>query len=188
MTACAIGPGLTQHYETVQVVRNLVRRLAVPSVIDADGVNALAGSLDVLRKPKAPMILTPHPGEMARLTGLSSAAVQKDRIGIASGFAAKHGVVLVLKGAGTVIATPRGEAFINTTGNPGMASGGTGDVLTGMIGSFLAQGYPPVQAACLGVYLHGLAGDLAAKERGEAGMVAGDVIGKIPEAIKETME
>ena len=124
---------------------------------------------------------------MARLVGVSTEDIQRDRINIAQDFAGKYGVTLVLKGAGTVIATPQGEVFINSTGNPGMATGGTGDVLTGMIGSLLAQGYGPTQAACLGVYLHGLAGDLAAQEKGEAGMIAGDVIEKIPEAIKQTM-
>ena len=187
MTACAIGPGLTTHYETVQVVRNLVQRMSIPMVIDADGVNALAGLVDMLKKAKTPVVMTPHPGEMARLLGVSTDDVQKDRIGRASDAAAKFGVTLVLKGAGTVVATPYGEVFINTTGNPGMASGGTGDVLTGMIGSLLAQGYGPTRAACLAVYLHGLAGDLAAEEKGEAGMIAGDVIEKIPEAIKQTM-
>ncbi len=186
MSACAIGPGLTTHYETVQVVKNLVQRMTIPLVIDADGVNALAGSLDVLMKAKAPVVLTPHPGEMARLLGVSAGDVQQDRINVAQGFAEEYGVTLVLKGSGTVIATPRGEVFINTTGNPGMATGGTGDVLTGMIGGLLAQGYGPTQAACLAVYLHGLAGDLAAADKGEAGMIAGDVIEKIPDAIKKT--
>ncbi len=188
MSACAIGPGLSTHYETVQVVRNLIQRLAIPMVIDADGLNAVAGSVNILKKVKAPVVLTPHPGEMGRLVGLSSVEVRKDRIKIASDFAVKHKVTLVLKGAGTVVAGPDGEVFINSTGNPGMATGGTGDVLTGMIGSLLAQDYPAVQAACLGVYLHGLAGDLAAKEKGEMGMIAGDLIEKIPEAIKETAE
>jgi ADP-dependent NAD(P)H-hydrate dehydratase / NAD(P)H-hydrate epimerase len=187
MTACAIGPGLTTHYETVQVVKNLVQRISIPMVIDADGVNALAGSADILKKVKAPVVMTPHPGEMARLLGISTADVQKDRIGVASDFAATFGVTLVLKGAGTVIASPHGQVFINMTGNPGMASGGMGDVLTGMIGSLLAQGYGSMQASCLGVYLHGLAGDLAVEEKGETGMIAGDVIEEIPEAIRQTM-
>ena len=187
MTACAIGPGLTTHYETVNVVRNLLLRISIPMVIDADGVNALAGSADILKKAKAPVVMTPHPGEMARFLGVTTDDVQKDRIGMASSVAARYGVTLVLKGAGTVVATPHGEVFINTTGNPGMATGGTGDVLTGMIGSLLAQGYGPTQAACLAVYLHGLAGDLAAEEKGEAGMIAGDVIEKIPEAILKTL-
>ncbi len=187
MTACAMGPGLSTHYETVQVIRNLIQRLTIPMVIDADGINALAGSLDLLKRAKAPVVMTPHPGEMGRLLSIPSQEVQKDRIGIAADFAAKYKVTLVLKGAGTIIAASGGEIFVNTTGNPGMATGGTGDVLTGMIGSLLAQGYAATQAACLAVYLHGLAGDLAAKEKGEAGMIAGDVIEKIPEAIRETL-
>jgi ADP-dependent NAD(P)H-hydrate dehydratase / NAD(P)H-hydrate epimerase len=186
MSACALGPGLSTHYETVQVVRNLIQRVTIPLVIDADGLNALIGSVGLLRRIKTSIIMTPHPGEMGRLIGLSSADVQKDRIGIASGFAVQHNVVLVLKGAGTIVAGPDGQVFMNSTGNPGMATGGTGDVLTGMIGAFLAQGYPAVQAACLSVYLHGLAGDLAAKEKGEMGMIAGDLIEKIPGAIMKT--
>jgi len=185
MSACAIGPGLSTHYETVQAVRNIIKRLAVPAVIDADGLNALVGFTDILKKVKAPIIVTPHPGEMGRLLGLSTSDVQKDRLGIASAFAIKHKVTVVLKGAATVIATPVGSVFINATGNPGMASGGTGDVLTGMIGGLLAQGYTSAQAACLGVYLHGLAGDCAAQEKGEAGMIAGDLIEKIPMVIQE---
>ncbi len=186
MSACAIGPGLTTHYETVQVVRNFVERSTGPCVIDADALNALAGSLGVLRKAKAPLIMTPHPGEMARLIGRSAAEIQQDRIGISQEFAKQYKVTLVLKGAGTVIALPDGSVFLNSTGNAGMATGGTGDVLTGMICGFLAQGYTAGQAACLGVYLHGLAGDLAAKEKGEIAMIAGDLIEKIPAAIQET--
>jgi hydroxyethylthiazole kinase-like uncharacterized protein yjeF len=187
-SACAIGPGLSTHYETVQAVRNLVQGLTVPAVIDADGLNAFVGFTDSLKRVKAPVILTPHPGEMGRLLGMSSDDVQKDRIAIASEFAKKHKVTVVLKGAATVVATPQGSVFVNSTGNPGMATGGTGDVLTGMIGSLLAQGYSASQAACLGVYLHGLAGDLAAREKGEASMIAGDLIEKIPQAFKETAE
>jgi len=183
MSACSIGPGLSTHHETIQAVRNLIQRLTVPAVIDADGLNALAGFTDVLKRVKAPVVLTPHPGEMGRLLGISSEDVQRDRVAIASEFAGKHNVTVVLKGAATVVATPHGWVYINSTGNPGMASGGTGDVLTGMIGSLLAQGYSASQAACLGVYLHGLAGDLAAREKGEASMIAGDLIEKIPQAM-----
>ncbi|HUI44948.1 MAG TPA: NAD(P)H-hydrate dehydratase [Nitrospirota bacterium] len=185
MSAVAIGPGLSTHFESAQVVRNLIPRIKIPLVIDADGLNALVGHKALLKDAKAPVILTPHPGEMGRLLSLSAADVQKDRINIAARFAKDYNVVLVLKGAGTVIATPQGEIFINSSGNPGMATGGTGDVLTGMIGGFLAQGRPAVQAACLSVYLHGLAGDIAARELGEASLIAGDVIEKIPHAMKE---
>jgi NAD(P)H-hydrate epimerase len=131
--------------------------------------------------------MTPHPGEMARLLGVSTAQVQQDRIGNASAFAEKYNVTVVLKGAGTVVASPDGNVFINSTGNPGMATGGTGDALTGMIGSLLAQGYPAEQAACLGVFLHGAAGDLAAGEKGEQGMLAGDLIEKIPAAFQQVL-
>ena len=188
MTAVAIGPGLSTHFETAQVVRDLVQSVTIPMVIDADGLNALAGHTDVLKRAKAPVILTPHPGEMGRLLRVPSAEVQQDRINLASRFAMKYKVTVVLKGAGTVVALPGGEVYINSTGNPGMATGGTGDVLTGMIGGFLAQGHPAAEAARLGVYLHGLAGDIAAKEKGETSMIAGDVIEKIPEAIKKIME
>jgi NAD(P)H-hydrate epimerase len=188
MNAVAIGPGLSTHFETSHAVRELVQRIPVPLVIDADAVNALAGHTDILKRAKAPVILTPHPGEMGRLLGLSSVEVQADRIGTASAFATKHHVVLVLKGAGTVVALPDGKVFVNSTGNPGMATGGTGDALTGMISGFLAQGHPAAEAACLGVYLHGLAGDLAAREKGEAAMLAGDLLEKLPEAMKTLME
>jgi NAD(P)H-hydrate epimerase len=184
MSAVAVGPGLSTHFETVQVVRELIPRLTSPLVIDADGLNALAGYTDILKRAKAPIILTPHPGEMGRLLSKPAAEVQKDRIGAASGFARKFNVTLVLKGAATVVAVPDGRVFINSSGNPGMATGGTGDVLTGMIGGLLAQGLTAGQAACLGVYLHGLAGDLAATEKGEASLIAGDLLEKIPEAMK----
>jgi ADP-dependent NAD(P)H-hydrate dehydratase / NAD(P)H-hydrate epimerase len=188
LSACVIGPGLSAHYETVQAVRGLIQGLKVPAVVDADGLNALAGFTDLLKKAKGPLILTPHPGEMGRLLGMPPHEVQKDRAGIAVAFARDHKVTLVLKGAGTVVATPSGQVFINSTGNPGMASGGTGDVLSGMIGGFLAQGCDATASACLGVYAHGLAGDLAAEEQGEVSMIAGDLIGRIPEAMKEIAE
>lgn len=185
MDALAIGPGLSTHYEAAQSVQGLVRRADLPMVIDADGINALASSPAILKQAKAPIVLTPHPGEMARLQGRTIADVQHDRVGTAQGFARKHRVTVVLKGAATIVASSAGDVWVNTTGNPGMATGGTGDVLTGMIGSFLAQGYGPEDAACLGVYLHGLAGDLAATEKGEAGMISGDLIEKVPEAIAQ---
>lgn len=188
MGACAIGPGLTTHREAVQVVRNLVKHLSVPMVIDADGLNALAGSLDILNGLNAPAVLTPHPGEMSRLAGIAPEEIQKDRLGIAARFATRYGVTLVLKGAATVVAGADGRMFINSTGNPGMATAGAGDVLTGMIAGFLAQGYPATEAACLGVYIHGLAGDIAAKEKTETAMIAGDIIEKIPEAVHMTMK
>ncbi|MBI3607555.1 MAG: NAD(P)H-hydrate dehydratase [Nitrospirae bacterium] len=183
-TVVAVGPGLSTHPETQAVVRELIARLTVPMVVDADGLNALADHLEPLRRPHAPMILTPHPGEMGRLTRLGTREVQHRRIELAVEFARAHHVVLVLKGARTVVATPDGRATINPTGNAGMATAGTGDALTGAIAGLLAQGLSVEDAARLGVYLHGLAGDLLAAERGERGMMAGDLVNGIPAALR----
>ena len=187
-TAVAIGPGLTTHPETVELIHALLPRLEKPSVLDADALNALAGRTSLVEQCKVPPILTPHPGEMARLVeGASARAINDDRIGAAMAFAQGRRVMLVLKGARTVVAHPDGRAAVCPTGNPGMATAGTGDVLTGMIVGLLAQGLSPWDAACAGTYLHGLAGDLAAAERGLAGMTAGDVIEQIPHALTGTV-
>lgn len=186
--AVAIGPGLTTNKETVSIVKKLVREVTAPLVIDADAINALADSPGLLRDRRSATILTPHPGEMGRLTGKSASEIQKDRIGAASDFATEYGVCLVLKGANTVIAEPSGLVHISPTGNPGMATGGTGDALTGIITGLIAQGLTPADAARLGVYIHGLAGDLAAKEKGMIGMIAGDLIERIPAAIRQVAD
>lgn len=182
-TVAAIGPGLSTHPETQATIRELVARLSMPMVIDADGLNALADHLEPLKRPHAPMVLTPHPGEMGRLTRLGAREVQRRRIDLAMEFAKAHHVVLVLKGARTVVASPDGRVTLNPTGNSGMATAGTGDVLTGMIAALLAQGLAPADAARLGVYLHGSAGDAVAGERGERGMMAGDLIDRIPSVL-----
>jgi NAD(P)H-hydrate epimerase len=183
-TAVAIGPGLSTHPETVELVEALVKLLDRPAVLDADALNALAGRAAILTECKIPPILTPHPGEMARLeTDATPQSVNADRIGIATRFARDRGVFVVLKGARTVIARPDGAAAICPTGNPGMATAGTGDVLTGMIVGLLAQGLPSWEAACAAAYLHGTAGDLAAAARGQAGMIAGDVIERISDVM-----
>lgn len=179
----AIGPGLTTHKDTGDAVRELIRKLEIPVVIDADAINAIQGHLGLLRDRRSPTVLTPHPGEMGRLLGKGAVDIQKDRIGIARAFATDHGVYLVLKGAHTVIAEPSGEVYLSPSGNPGMATAGTGDTLTGMLAGLIAQGIDIAPAVRLGVYLHGLAGDLAAKEVGMVGMVAGDLIARIPAAI-----
>jgi hydroxyethylthiazole kinase-like uncharacterized protein yjeF len=184
-TAVAIGPGIGREAETVSLVHDLLVEIKQPVVLDADGLNALAGNAHILRRAQAPLVLTPHPGEMARLLGRSVSDVQKDRLGVAAGFARDFNVHVVLKGAGTVLAGPDGALAINPTGNPGMATGGTGDVLTGMIVGLLAQGLPPWEAACAGTYLHGVAGDLAVARRGEIGMIARDLLDAIPDAIRE---
>jgi ADP-dependent NAD(P)H-hydrate dehydratase / NAD(P)H-hydrate epimerase len=184
-TALALGPGLGTHPETQELVRALVRDCPLPMVIDADGVNALAGRPEVLHGAAGPRILTPHPGEMARLLGLTSREVQSRRLDLTRSFAAAHGVWVVLKGAQTVVAAPQGHVSLNPTGNPILASGGTGDVLTGLIGGFLAQGLAPWDAARLGVFLHGLAADYLEENFGPRGHLAGDLLACLPELLTE---
>ena len=185
MDVLALGPGITTNESTVAFVRQLLPELRKPAVIDADGLNALVGATGILETCRAPLILTPHPGEMARLLGIKTEEVQNNRVEIASNAAQKWNTVVVLKGARTVIAGPDGSLFINPTGNPGMASGGTGDVLTGIIAGLLGQGLSGLQAAVAGVYFHGLAGDLAAAEKGMLSLVAGDLLDYLPQATKQ---
>ena len=186
-TAVAIGPGLSTHHETVELVQSLMKHLDRPSVLDADALNALAGRASLLTECTTPPILTPHPGEMSRLeVDATAQSVNADRIGTARRFARERGVFLVLKGARTVIARPDGLVAICPTGNPGMATAGTGDVLTGMIVGLLAQRVPAWEAACAATYFHGSAGDLASQYRGQLGMLAGDLIAQIPYALKQT--
>jgi NAD(P)H-hydrate epimerase len=179
-TAVAIGPGLSTQAETSLLVRRIVARCPLPMVIDADGLNALSSDPDSLTKCRGRAILTPHPGEMARLAGISNPEVQANRIGTAEAFARKVGCCLVLKGARTVIAEPEGLVHINPTGNPALSSGGSGDVLTGLIGGFLARGWPPARAAAAGVYLHGLAADRLSEDMGHSGILAGELLDVIP--------
>jgi len=185
MDAVAVGPGLSQNPQTKALVRQLLPKIAKPLVLDADGLNALAEEVGLLKKLSLPVILTPHPGEMGRLTRLSPDDVQRDRERIATEFAKKYNVIVVLKGHATVVADYAGSVYVNDTGNPGMASGGCGDVLTGMIAGLLGQRLSLWDAARLGVYLHGLAGDLAAAERGEIGLLASDLADRIPQAIRK---
>jgi NAD(P)H-hydrate epimerase len=180
----AIGPGLGTHPSTHKLVQELLPALRIPIVLDADGINALAGQADLLKRAAAPLILTPHPGELARLLGVPRDEVLKRRIALAREVAGRFDVTVVLKMARTIIAAPRGEATIVPTGNPGMATGGTGDVLTGLIAGLLAQGVAPERAAQAGAYLHGLAGDLAAARLGQEAMLAGDLLLRVPEAIR----
>jgi NAD(P)H-hydrate epimerase len=179
----AVGPGLGRSAQTTAFVQELVRRARRPMVLDADGLNAFEAHVERLSS-HAPIVVTPHPGEMARLTGRTTAAVQADRLGAAGQFAVDRKLCVVLKGHGTVVAEPGGRLFVNTTGNPGMATAGMGDVLTGVIAAWLAQGGDPEASARLGVYLHGAAGDLAAAELGERGLVARDVIDRLPRACR----
>ena len=180
-----LGPGLGQHPDTVHLVRTVVRECSCPLVIDADGLNALAGEVAALaERSTVATVLTPHPGEMARLAGTDRDTVQADRAGCARAFAHAHGCVVVLKGHGTVV-TDGGEPWVNATGNAGMASGGTGDVLAGLIAALIGQGFVPAAAARLGVYIHGRTGDLAAAEVGDVSVVAGDLLRHLPAAIQE---
>ncbi len=171
----ALGPGIGRHRSTQKLVHALVRSLGKPLVIDADGLNCLEGHAGVLDDSGAPLILTPHPGEMARLTGISTKDVQANRAEAARAFARDHRVSVVLKGHRTVV-TDGDQLYENQTGNPGMASGGTGDVLTGVVAGLLAQGLEPFEAACLAAYIHGLAGDLAGAITGELALTATDLL------------
>jgi ADP-dependent NAD(P)H-hydrate dehydratase / NAD(P)H-hydrate epimerase len=183
--AVLFGPGVGVGAATQNNLRWLLRNLARPWVIDADGLNNLALELDRLRNAKVPPVLTPHPGEMARLIKKSTAEVNIHRVELARSFAVEHRCHLVLKGARTVIATADGRVAINPTGNPGMASAGMGDVLAGMLAALLGQGLAAEDAMKLGVYLHGLVGDRVAQARGEVGMIASDVIAGLPAGLRE---
>ena len=183
----ALGPGIGGAPSTKKLVHRLVAETPLPLVIDADGLNNLADAVDLLRKRGAPTILTPHPGEMARLAGVSVKAVQSDRIASSREFALAYKVHVVLKGANTVIAHPDGYVFINPTGNAGMASGGMGDVLTGAIAGFLAQGHSPETASHLGVYLHGASADSLAAAKGPWGYLATEVMDGIPQEIRRLL-
>jgi NAD(P)H-hydrate epimerase len=188
--AVVIGPGLGQEAGAREFVREFVRRCPVALLVDADGLNALApstapgspGALDALRRP-APTVITPHPGEMARLIGTETGEVQRRRLETARAAALQTGAVVVLKGHRTLVADPQERAAVNPTGNPGMATGGTGDVLSGMIGALLAR-HDPWLASTAGVYLHGLAGDHAAARVGQTALLAGDLLDALPEAIR----
>jgi NAD(P)H-hydrate epimerase len=174
-TAVVVGPGLGTGDGAEQTVRWLLANAALPMVVDADAINVLARDPAPVRAARARPVLTPHPGEMSRLLGVETAAVQSDRAGVARRFATEQRCTLVLKGARSVIAADSGQLWINPTGNPGMASGGMGDVLSGILGGLLAQGLPPAEAACLGVYLHGAVADRVARD-GEVGLVASEIL------------
>src|SRR3990170_2115416 len=179
-TAVVIGPGVGNPPEMMRLIEMLVQEIKVPLVIDADGLNSIAPQISMLKKAKTEIVLTPHPGEMARLLNASTEDIQSDRMGSALRLVEMTGATVVLKGAGTIIASPTGRIYINTTGNPGLATAGTGDVLAGMLGGFLAQGYGPEEAASAAVYIHGLAGDEVKRTQGELGMMAMDLVPLIP--------
>lgn len=184
----AVGPGLSVGNKEKELVLHLLSvvgcRLSA-IILDADALNNIAENTDVLCQAKCPLVMTPHPGELARLINKSIDEIQSNRLDAARSTAARFKCVVVLKGHQTVIADPTGKLYINKTGNPGMAKGGMGDVLTGMIAGIAGQGMSAFDAAVMGVYCHGLAGDLAAKERGEYAMIASDLLEKIPDAIRK---
>ena len=186
-TVLAIGPGISRLAETSEFVRNLVRKSHLPIVLDADGLNAFEGRTAELSGKGRTLVITPHPGEMARLAGCSIADVQKDRLGTARSFARTHDLIVVLKGHRTLVVQPDGEVWVNITGNPGMSTGGTGDILTGMAAAMIAQNPKNVfLAVCAAVYLHGLAGDVMRESVGEHSMVATDLLQGLPEAFRRT--
>ena len=195
-TVLAIGPGISRNEETAGVVREIVTKSEIPIVLDADGLNAFEGrAQDFSRREdpgnakKSPLVLTPHPGEMARLTALSVPAIQRDRTNVARSFAKEHKVFLVLKGDRTIVSSPTGEAWVNPTGNPGMATGGTGDILTGMVAGLIAQNPTRLSEAVIAaVFLHGLAGDIARETLGEHSLVATDLLSALPEAFCRSRE
>ena len=182
--ALVIGPGIGTADTTAELVGKLYTETEIPLLVDADGLNILAADTRRLKETPGPRIFTPHPGEMSRLTGIPTLTIMKNRLEVTQEFAAKHNVFVILKGADTLVCDPHGNTAINPTGNPGMATGGMGDVLAGIIGGFLAQGLSPWQACCLGVYSHGLAGDLLAEET-TAGYLASEVADQLPFVLEE---
>ena len=186
-SAVVIGCGLSVCDDTKNLVQSVIINCEKPLVIDADALNCICNKPEILKNLKAPAIITPHPGEMARLLHSTPKTVNSNRENTAIDFAKKFGVVTVLKGAGTIIASPDGEVYINHTGNSGMATGGSGDILSGIIGSLLAQGASPINAAAAGVFLHGTIGDLAAEKLGKISMLPTDMIDMIPTAYLKLM-
>jgi len=189
MSVIAIGPGISRDPQTAELVRTAVTKLQLPMVVDADGLNAFEGRTDGLNGKGRTMVITPHPGEMARLVGCTIADVQKDRLRVARKFAREHEVIVVLKGHRTLVVQPDGEAWVNTTGNAGMATGGTGDILTGMVGGMIAQNPKQAFLAVLAaVHLHGFAGDVMREIVGEHSLVATDLLKGLPDAFRRTRE
>jgi NAD(P)H-hydrate epimerase len=184
-TAVAVGPGLGIGKSTLDVVRSVLTNFELPTVVDADGLNVLAGNAQLLERPQAATVITPHPGEMARLLGTKTPTVEADRLGVSSRTARELGVVVVLKGARTIVAHPDGRCAINLSGTPAMAKGGTGDVLTGIVGGLLAMGLSAWDAARLAVFVHGRAGERAEESRGVHGVLASDLVEALPECIRQ---
>lgn len=186
--AVVFGPGLGKGRGILPLLERIITEFTKTLIIDADGINALSSNIDILNRKKCSVILTPHPGEMSRLSGLSISEIQSARIKTAEDFADRFDVTVALKGEGTVVAARGGKTAVNPSGNCGMATGGTGDVLSGVVAALAAQGCTPYNSAVLGVYLHGLAGDIAAAEKGVHGLIASDLCGALPAAFLETLK
>jgi NAD(P)H-hydrate epimerase len=184
MDFIVLGPGISLHDETQQLVRSLVSQIDKPLLLDGDGLTALQQHLDLLRSRQAPTILTPHLGEMARLTGLNTRQIEADRIRVLRQAAADLKAIIVLKGAHTQVGYPDGRVFVNTSGNSGMATAGSGDVLTGAIAAMHGLGMPVEEAVRAGVFVHGLAGDLAAAAIGQDGLTAQTLLDHLPDALR----
>ncbi len=187
-TAVVLGNGMGQTEETRALAADVLKMSVCPVVLDADGINAAAAHIDVLKEAASPVLLTPHPGEMSRLTGLSAGEINADRENVAAAFAKKHGVFVLLKGETTVIASPDGRVYLNPTGSTALARGGSGDVLAGVIGALLSQGTAPFEALCLGAYVHGLAGELSEKENTAYGATTAENLRHLPPAFKTILE
>lgn len=183
MDALAIGPGMGVDADRTYIVKKIIKNVDAPIVLDADAINCISNDPDMLMEHKGIIIATPHPGEMAKFLDISIEKLQKNRVHYSELISKRYNIIIVLKGYKTVVAHPNGHTYINNTGNPGMATAGTGDILTGMIASLLGQGINPFVAAKLGVYLHGIAGDITKEQLGEYGMIASDIIDNIPLAI-----
>lgn len=188
MNAVAIGPGIGVDKERIYLIEEIIKNCKGPIVLDADGINCLSLNPDMLYSCSQPIIITPHPGELARFLGRSIKEIQENRIYYSKYTSEKYNIIVVLKGFNTIVAAPTGELYINATGNPGMATAGSGDLLTGVISSFIGQGIRPFDAAKLGVFCHGLAGDLASIYKGEYGVIATDILENIPYSIKKIQE
>ncbi len=190
----ALGPGISKNSGIFKIIRNIISDIDISIVLDADALNNISKDIDILKSRKGPTVITPHPGEMSRLTGLEVSNILKDPVAVASDFARRFNVIVLLKGAASVAADPGGRIYINRTGNSGMGTGGTGDVLTGIIASLIAQGYHPFNATVLGSYIHGRTGDFVAKELGKVSLIAGDLIDFVPQTfnflykLKESLE
>lgn len=184
----ALGPGIGVDKDIISLVKEIIINSNCPIVIDADGINCLSKNIEILKESKAPIIITPHPGEMARLLNKNINEIEEKRKYYAKYISDKYNIFTVLKGHKTIVTSPNGEIYINNTGNPGMATAGSGDVLTGIITSLIGQGLEIFNGTKLGVYLHGLAGDIARDKIGEYGIIASDIVESIPYAIMKTID